>query len=294
MNGPMPIRSPNPPRGQVLLSAAQLTRPLNCVLTAISVWVGAVTSGGNHAGYTILFAGLGAAAIAAAGNGMNDVIDLEVDRCNRPHRPLPSGRLSIGAALVLSALLGVTGLTLAFLAGVLPGMIAFIVVTGLALYNWLLKRVGLAGNVLVSLIAAATFPYGAAAAGAWGRWWIPALFAACYHLARELVKGVEDVEGDGIAGVRTMARLCGIPTTCRVAAILLGLVGFTAPLPGLLGVYGVAYLIPVFALDLFLLRMVCRLWSGPWPGDTRLSQQLLFGMLLGLTAVLLGEFVDRT
>mgnify|MGYP001986828656 CR=1 FL=1 len=86
---------------------------------------------------------------------MNDVIDLEVDRCNRPHRPLPSGRLSAGAALAVSALLGVTGLTLAFVAGIIPGLIAFAVVIGLALYNWFLKRVGLAGNVLVSLIAIA-------------------------------------------------------------------------------------------------------------------------------------------
>jgi geranylgeranylglycerol-phosphate geranylgeranyltransferase len=294
MNEPMPIRTPNPPIGSVLLSAVQLTRPLNCALTAISVWVGAVTSGGIHASYTILFAGLGAAAIAAAGNGMNDVIDLEVDGCNRPHRPLPSGRLSVGAALALSALLGVTGLMFAFVAGMLPGMIAFVVVTGLALYNWLLKRVGLAGNVLVSLIAAATFPYGAAAAGVWGRWWIPALFAVFYHLARELVKGVEDTEGDGLAGVRTMARVCGGSATCRVAAILLGIVGITAPLPGLLGVYGVAYLIPVLALDIFLIRLVRRLWSGLLPGDARLSPQMLVGMLLGLTAVLLGEFLDRT
>ena len=98
-------------------------------------------------------------------------------------------------------------------------MIAFGVVVGLAVYNWFLKRVGLAGNLLVSLIAAATFPYGAAAAGDWGRWWIPALFAALYHAARELIKGVEDTEGDRLADIRTMARTRGVLPACRAAAI---------------------------------------------------------------------------
>jgi len=281
----------------VLVEFLLLTRPRNCVLTGISVWVGAVTSGADNSSFVVILAAIGAAAIAGSGNGMNDVVDLEVDRCNRPDRPLPSGRVSAGAAMAVSALLGVTGLTLAFVAGIMPGMIAFAVVIGLALYNWFLKRVGLAGNVLVSLIAAATFPYGAAAAAGgddWGRWWIPALFASLYHVARELVKGVEDAEGDGLAEFHTVAQVHGIGLACRTAAILFGLVGLVAPLPALVGIYGVAYLVPVFVLDVFLVDTICRLWKGFAPDSPRLSPRLLFGMALGLVAVVLGEFLDRS
>ncbi|MBQ37191.1 MAG: MFS transporter [Gemmatimonadaceae bacterium] len=281
-----------PVRSSGFVAAVQLTRPRNCLLTAISVWVGAVTSGGPHATAAVVFAAAGAAAIAAAGNGMNDVIDLQTDRLNRATRPLPSGRLSAGVALALSSLLGVTGLALAFLAGLLPGMIAFAVVVGLALYNWFLKRVGLAGNLLVSLIAATTFPYGAAAAGGWGRWWIPALFAVGYHLARELVKGVEDTEGDRLAGVRTVARIYGDHRACRSAAVLLALVGLAAPLPVLLDIYGLAYLALVGLLDVFLASIVLSLWSGN-PGGRRLSPRLLLGMALGLVAIVLGEILAR-
>jgi len=241
----------------------------------------------------VALAALGAGAIAGAGNSMNDVIDLEIDQHNRPDRPLPSGQLAVGVALAVAALLGVVGLCLAFLAGLVPGMIAFVVVTGLALYNWWLKRTGLAGNVLVSLIAASTFAYGAAAAGNWGRWWIPALFAACYHAGRELIKGFEDTRGDELLNIRSVARVHGDRAACRSAALLLGLVALAAPLPTCFGIYSWGYLATVLALDAFLVGIVFRLWSGLSVGAPRLSPRLLIGMGLGLAAIVAGELLDR-
>lgn len=293
MSNPPVRRPPDQPSTFWLLAAVRLSRPRNCVLTGVSVWVGAVTSGNPHMTIEVALAALGAVAITGAGNSMNDVIDLEVDRHNRPDRPLPSGQLAAGTALAVSALLGVAGLCLAFLAGLIPGMIAFAVVTGLALYNWWLKRTGLAGNVLVSLIAATTFPYGAAAAGNWGRWWIPALFAACYHAGRELIKGFEDTQGDELMNIRTVSRIYGGMAACRAAALLLGFVALAAPLPTCFGIYSWGYLVTVLALDAFLAGIVLRLWSGLSPDATRLSPRLLIGMGLGLAAIVAGELLDR-
>jgi UbiA prenyltransferase family len=67
-----------------------------------------------------------------AGMFLNDVFDYEVDRRERPERPLPSGRITLGAAraavavlfLVGAALLGATDLAAA---GVGLGLIALIV-----------------------------------------------------------------------------------------------------------------------------------------------------------------------
>lgn len=275
-----------------LLAAVQFTRPRNCLLTAVSVWVGAVTSTQAHTTAAVGFAALGAAAIAAAGNGMNDVIDLPMDRRNRPDRPLPSGRLAAGSALAISAFLGATGLALAFVAGIVPGLIAFGVLMGLALYNWFLKRTGLPGNLLVSLIAASTFPYGAVTAGNWGNWWIPAIFATLYHVGREIVKGVEDMEGDRLAGIRTLALASGARFACRTATCLFGLVGLLALWPAIFGIYGLGYLLPVLVLDLFLVFRLPRLWRGFSPADRRFSPELLVGMALGLLAIVLGELLD--
>lgn len=280
-------------RPRPVVAALQLTRPRNCVLTAVSVWVGALCSGNPHVTMQVALAAFGAAAIAAAGNGMNDVLDLREDSLNRPERPLPSGHLGAGTALVLSSLLGVAGLTLAFVAGVVPGFMALGVLAGLTAYNWWLKRTGLAGNIMVSLIAAATFPYGAAAAGAWGRWWIPALFAVLYHGGRELIKGVEDTRGDRQAGVRTVALVFGEQVANRMAAVLLALVALAAPLPVWFGVYGLAYLAMIGLLDVFLAICIYRLWTGQSGGEARLSRRLLVGMMLGLTAIVLGELFDR-
>ncbi|MCY3738159.1 MAG: geranylgeranylglycerol-phosphate geranylgeranyltransferase [Gemmatimonadaceae bacterium] len=273
-------------------AAAALARPPNCALTAVSVWVGALASGHPHATAGVAAAAAAAAAVAAAGNGLNDVLDLPADRVNRPDRPLPSGRLSPAAALVLSTGLGAAGLGTAFVVGLAPGAIAFAVAAGLALYNWWWKRLGLAGNLLVSLLAAATFPYGAVAAGGGGRWWVPAAFALVYHLGREILKGAEDVEGDRVHGARTLASLRGERAAERAAAALLAVTALAAPLPALLGIYGWGYLAPVVLLDVLLARTCRDLWRGS-PSAGRQSRRLLPGMVLGLAAVVLGELVDR-
>lgn len=276
-----------------LTAAVALLRPTNGVLTALSVGVGAVTTGAVGEPRSVLAAAVGAALIAGAGNAMNDVLDLAIDRRNRPDRPLPAGHLSPGVALLLASLCGTLGLLLAFVATPVAGAIAAGVMIGLAIYNWWGKRIGWPGNLLVGLLAGATFPFGAAAAGAdpatAGRWWIPALFAALYHVGREIVKGVEDEEGDRLAGVATVALTRGRRAACRLASLPFALVSLLAPLPGLTGVYGAAYLAPVILLDVFLLDILRRLWPGLPPSANRLSPRLLGGMALGLLAILLGE-----
>lgn len=193
---------------------------------------------------------------------------------------------------MLSAGLGTAGLGTAFVVGLGPGAIAFAVAAGLALYNWWWKRLGLPGNLLVSLLAAATFPYGAVAAGGGGRWWVPAAFALVYHLGREILKGAEDVEGDRVHGARTLASLRGERAAERAAAALLAATALAAPLPALLGIYGWGYLATVVLLDVFLARTCRDLWRG-CPSAGRQSRRLLPGMALGLAAVVLGELVDR-
>lgn len=63
----------------------------------------------------------------------NDIIDLEQDKQHpkKCHRPLASGQVSISAAILLAALLGVSGLVLAYAAS--PAV--FIILLGYALMN---------------------------------------------------------------------------------------------------------------------------------------------------------------
>jgi 4-hydroxybenzoate polyprenyltransferase len=61
------------------------------------------------------------ASLYLAGMVLNDVFDLAVDAAERPHRPLPSGQISLTQARILGFSLLIVGLALGWLAGFLPG-----------------------------------------------------------------------------------------------------------------------------------------------------------------------------
>ena len=219
-------------------------------------------------------------------------MDIDVDRINRPLRPLPSGRLSPNAARIESLLLALAGCALAFWLSLWHGLIALAVVVLLAIYSISLKHSLLWGNVLVAFVGAIAFPYGALAAGDIGRSWIPALFAFLFHLGREIVKDIEDVAGDQIRGDRTLPLCWGQAQAGVLAALVyLLLVGFTW-MPFFAGIYGAFYalaLLPVHALVGYVLWQLYR--QRAVLADDRLGRLLKVGMFLGLVAIVVGEAV---
>lgn len=272
-------------KGQILLP-----RPLNCLITAFSVGVGAFAAGLHLLPPEVWWAALAAALIAGAGNGLNDVADLEIDRINRPQRPLPAGHLSRRTALVQSVVLALAGIGIAWWQRPALGGMALLVTAALALYDLWLKRTALWGNLLVSALAAAAFPFGALAAGQLGRAWIPAGFAFLFHLGREIIKDLEDVEGDRAQGARTLPLRTGAPFAAALAAGLLLVLAVFTWWPWLGGIYGWPYLVPVLGVDALLLWTSWRLLHdrAAMPG-AQLSSRLKWGMLLGLLAVVAGE-----
>lgn len=263
----------------------QLLRPLNCCITAASVLIGAVAGGAVPPPPSVWLAVLAAALITGAGNAWNDIRDLEIDRINRPLRPLPSGSLTPRRAVLVAAASAAAGLGCALGAGPVPGLIAAGTLAGLWLYSARLKSTVLWGNLLVAFLAGLAFPFGALAGGALGRSWIPAGFALLFHLGREIVKDVEDVEGDLARGVRTLALAVGAPRARGAAACVYGLLIAGTLLPTWLGLYGWAYAAVVLLMDALLLIVLVRLVRGA--GGT--SRALRALMPLGLLAILAGE-----
>jgi 4-hydroxybenzoate polyprenyltransferase len=85
------------------------------------------------------------AALYMAGIVLNDVFDLDIDRQERPERPIPSGRVPFDAARRLGWRLLFLGVALAsgtvFLTGHLrPGVAAAVLATAILLYDAWLKR----------------------------------------------------------------------------------------------------------------------------------------------------------
>lgn len=80
-----------------------------------------------------------------AGMVLNDVVDLETDRLERPERPLPSGRISLAAARRLGWSLLAAGAVLASLAGLLqqsrwPAWTGLALAGAIVLYDAVLKQ----------------------------------------------------------------------------------------------------------------------------------------------------------
>lgn len=274
----------------MLRAQVALARPLNCTITALSVLVGALASGRGSWTWALVLAAASASLLAGAGNVYNDLRDLDIDRINRPGRPLPAGRLSPGAARLQAVLMAATGLAAAGFLGAVPFTIAAGVAVGLVVYSVLLKRVPLVGNLLVAAMAAAAFPFGAVAMGAWGRSGLPALFAFLFHFGRELIKDSEDREGDRARGARTLALILGPRATRLAGAAVFALLAAGTAVPALLGVYGMPYIVPVALMNLVIAAAFTVATLRPPPrGSQFLSRWLTGAMGLGLLAVTLGE-----
>lgn len=163
--------------------------------------------------------------IAAAGNVVNDIYDVEVDRINKPNRPLPRGAMSVGEAKVLAVVLWVTGCILAFMISIPSGVLAVVFSTLGLLYAAKVKVLGLLGNFVVSFSFAFGYIYGSLVVSSdYGLFYLPPmvllffLTAFCVLQGREIIKVMEDVEGDAVRGARTIARVYGLRTASYAGA----------------------------------------------------------------------------
>jgi 4-hydroxybenzoate polyprenyltransferase len=75
-----------------------------------------------------------------AGMVFNDVFDRKQDSLERPHRPIPSGRISVTSATVLGTLLMIAGLAAAATVTRISLQVACLLVVAILAYDGLLKR----------------------------------------------------------------------------------------------------------------------------------------------------------
>ena len=183
--------------------------------------------------------------VAAGGYSINDVYDLEIDRINKPDRPLPSGAISLRRATYLSYSLMGLGVMIAVIQGGAQAAVALLTATALVLYARDLKKTGFYGNLLVATTTALSIFYGGISYGS-GTWldkiWIPVVYTFLLTLSREVIKGIEDYRGDLIHGVRTVATRMGVERAWTIARASLISTSLISPLPLLLGfnlLYGV-------------------------------------------------------
>jgi 4-hydroxybenzoate polyprenyltransferase len=233
----------------LLLDLAWLIRLPNCLAAAAATLLGAYLSRGTPSLGTslVIRASLVASLVHAASNVFNDLMDLPIDRLNRPSRPLPSGRVSPAIATALAAATGAAGLGLATSMGsALAGLAAALAVLALG-YSYRLKDSILLGNATVAFLASSTIAYGALAAGGLNRAvGVASGLTFLYMLAFEVLKSIEDREGDAAAGLRTVASL-GLGPSLRVFRLVTAVFAISAVVPWLMGFASGRYILAILA-----------------------------------------------
>jgi chlorophyll/bacteriochlorophyll a synthase len=215
-------------RSTSLKTYFELGRPFTLVAPALGFLSGAFTAYGaapREAWSATVFVppvlgSVMAAILNAGNNALNQIYDLEIDRINKPRRPLPSGRLSIAAAWRFTAVTYALALVLAWLVAPAGRHECFWLVAVAVVCTFLYsvppfrtKRLGIWANVTIAI------PRGVLLKVAgWSSvktivgiepWYIGAIFGL-FLLGATTTKDFADMEGDRRGGCRTLPIQYGV------------------------------------------------------------------------------------
>ena len=235
----------------------------------------------------------------AAGNVINDYFDYNIDLINKPERPIPSGRISLKNGRNYGYLLFLSGTICGFLISYLtnnwiPFGIVLIADVILYLYAYKLKTTPLIGNLTVGFMTGFGFVFGGFTINN------PTIittsiflgfFALVMTTAREIVKDIEDVEGDKADGAKTLPIMIGLKIPAILASILIVIDVALCPLLYYYHIFGVLYLVIIaIAVILFIYSGILILKSQDKDTAHKSSKYLKIGMLIAFVAFAIGSF----
>ena len=269
-----------------------LTRPLNVVISMLSIFIGAFITGTISPLGKVLLASLSGGLIAGGANTINDYYDIEIDKINKPHRPIAAGKVSLTEGFIYAIVLFFIGIIIGWLINWQAFAISLFSSFLLFLYSSRLKRTVLWGNLTVSLVTALAFIYGGVAVNRLSFAVIPAVFSFFYHLGREIIKDAEDIEGDSARQIITLPIRYGKTAALKLATLIYAILIVLTLVPYGLEIFGIYYLIIVLAIvNLVVIYVLISLWRDSSSKNlSRLSIILKLNMFVGLMAIYCGQF----
>tara|TARA_B100001027_G_scaffold51933_1_gene34628 strand:+ start:2510 stop:3418 length:909 start_codon:yes stop_codon:yes gene_type:complete len=292
---------------------ATLFRLGNNLTGVLGVFLGSIIALGEvpqgiHAQITILHAS-SVLFFMCSWNALNDIYDFEIDSVNRPDRPLPSGRISLNVAKVATAI--------TMISSILSVALCYWLISesdpieGLHVSDWYpslaiwamalillinyefpfglrLKDKGLPGNISISISVGLVVVFGASAVfepfseKAWSLFFV----GIFYNTSREIIKDVQDMEGD--EGRNTLAMRIG-PEDARTVAWVMSILALTSVLlPFAVGVFPPLHVVLVIPAVMTLMMVKGRIIIGD---DASASNLLKKSMLLCLAALLASSLI---
>jgi 4-hydroxybenzoate polyprenyltransferase len=172
--------------------------------------------------------------IAAGGYIINDYFDIHIDEVNKPGKNLVGKFISPKAARNCFFVLGATGILLGFYLSISIdrpelGLLQLFSVVSLWLYSSQFKRMLLIGNFITSLLCGlsillvALFQPESYLNISYVLWYAVPAFLLTF--IRELIKDIEDLDGDELSQCKTAPIVWGIKTTKLIIIFLILLLG---------------------------------------------------------------------
>ncbi|OGU43173.1 MAG: hypothetical protein A2000_14815 [Ignavibacteria bacterium GWB2_36_8] len=275
-----------------IITYLRISRPVNALITFLVISVACIISiYGDYSVLKIILAGLSGALTASAGNVINDYFDIEIDKVNRPHRVLPKGELTLKEALNFYIFL--TGIALLFsvFISLLALLEVFFAAALLFLYSYRIKRIPLLGNFVVAFLTGFAFIYGGIAVNNVEAAMIPALFAFLINFIREIVKDMEDIEGDKQQGINSYPAVHGFKKAKTLIVFITIVLIILTVFPFIQELYKIEYFLVVM---IFVNPLLVYIIKSLFDDDSnknlnKLSNLLKLNMVIGLTAIFLGK-----
>lgn len=275
----------------------EILRPGNALMGAIAIILVAIID--KTISIPIILAMIAVFFETAAGNVINDYFDYNIDLINKPERPIPSGRISLKNGRNYGYLLFIAGTVCGFLISFLtnnwiPFAIVLIADVVLYLYAYKLKTAPLIGNLTVGFMTGFGFVFAGFTINN------PSIIMTSIYLgffafvmttAREIVKDIEDMEGDMADGAKTLPILIGEKIPAYIAAALAIIDSALCPILYYNHIFGFYYLIVIaIAVVIFLYCSILIIKSQDRQTAAKVSKYLKIGMLIAFVAFIAGSF----
>ena len=160
-----------------------------------------------------------------AGLYLSDYLDRKLDAIQKPHRPIPSGRIKPFEALATGAIFAITGFLLCFLLNLKNVVLVFVVAALVFSYAKISKSRGILGNINRGLVTVAAYFFGVFSTNYSVQElpiyiWALSIVFLFHDTNSNLVGAIRDAEGDKKGGYITIPVKYGVK---KSAIISLGL-----------------------------------------------------------------------
>jgi geranylgeranylglycerol-phosphate geranylgeranyltransferase len=265
----------------------KIARPVNGLMGFFSIYIVGFIAVNIHIARFLIPISLGAISVflvTAGGNIINDISDLETDRFNHPDRPLPAGTITKKTAYYMALIFFISGFVVSLFVSLLISSIVVLAELLLVSYEFKSKKMGLPGNITISLLIGMIFLYGGFITDSLSKMVLLFLLAFFSNMSREIMKDTEDVKGD--IDRNTLPKRIGIGNAKIISGIFVIITIAISFLPYYFHILSVYYLYAVLIDDVLFALTIMYLYTNISKGE-KISK---VAMIWGMACFLLGGF----